>query len=33
LRDRGCEVGQGIFYSPPITGQAVMELLSSSAAR
>jgi diguanylate cyclase (GGDEF)-like protein len=33
LRDRGCEVGQGIYYSPPITGQAVMELLSSPAAR
>jgi EAL domain-containing protein (putative c-di-GMP-specific phosphodiesterase class I) len=33
LRDRGCEVGQGILYSPPITGQAVMELLSSPATR
>jgi hypothetical protein len=33
LRDRGCEVGQGILYSPPITAQAVMELLSSPAAR
>jgi diguanylate cyclase (GGDEF)-like protein len=33
LRDRGCEVGQGILYSPPITGPAVMELLSSPAAR
>jgi diguanylate cyclase (GGDEF)-like protein len=33
LRDRGCEVAQGILYSPPITGQAVMELLSSPAAR
>lgn len=33
LRDRGCEVGQGVLYSPPITGQAVMELLSSPAAR
>jgi diguanylate cyclase (GGDEF)-like protein len=33
LRARGCEVGQGILYSPPITGQAVMELLSSPAAR
>jgi diguanylate cyclase (GGDEF)-like protein len=33
LRDRGCEVGQGILYSPPITGQAVMELLSSTPAR
>jgi hypothetical protein len=26
-------VAQGILYSPPITGQAVMELLSSTAAR
>src|SRR3984885_2771050 len=33
LRDRGCEVGQGILYSPPITGQAGMELLSAAAAR
>ena len=33
LRDRGCEVGQGILYSPPITGQAVMEVLPSPAAR
>jgi diguanylate cyclase len=33
LRDRGCEVGQGTLYSPPITGQAVTELLSSPAAR
>jgi diguanylate cyclase len=33
LRDRGCEVGQGILYSPPVTGQAMMELLSSAAAR
>jgi diguanylate cyclase (GGDEF)-like protein len=33
LRDRGCEVAQGILYSPPITGQAMMELLSSPAAR
>jgi EAL domain-containing protein (putative c-di-GMP-specific phosphodiesterase class I) len=33
LRDRGCEVAQGILYSPPITAQAVMELLSSPAAR
>jgi diguanylate cyclase len=33
LRDQGCEVAQGILYSPPITGQAVMELLSSPAAR
>jgi diguanylate cyclase (GGDEF)-like protein len=32
LRDRGCEVGQGILYSPPITAQAMMELLSSAAA-
>ena len=33
LRDRGCEVAQGRLYSPPITGQAMMELLSSPAAR
>jgi diguanylate cyclase len=33
LRDRGCEVGQGILYSPPITAQAMLELLSSPAAR
>jgi diguanylate cyclase (GGDEF)-like protein len=33
LRDRGCEVAQGILYSPPITTLAVMELLSSPAAR
>jgi diguanylate cyclase len=33
LRDRGCEVAQGILYSPPITGPAMMELLSSPAAR
>ena len=32
LRDRGCDVGQGILYSPPITAQAMMELLSSAAA-
>lgn len=32
LRDRGCEVAQGILYSPPITGQALMELLSAPAA-
>ena len=33
LRDRGCDVAQGILYSPPITTLAVMELLSSPAAR
>ncbi len=33
LRDRGCEVGQGIFYSPPITAAAMMDLLSSPAGR
>ena len=33
LRDQGCEVGQGTLYSPPITAQAMMELLSSPAAR
>jgi diguanylate cyclase (GGDEF)-like protein len=33
LRDRGCEVAQGILYSPPITGQAMMELLSAPVGR
>jgi diguanylate cyclase len=33
LRDRGCEVAQGILYSPPIAAPAMMELLSSPAAR
>jgi diguanylate cyclase len=33
LRDRGCEIAQGILYSPPITAPAMMELLSSPAAR
>ena len=32
LRDRGCEVAQGILYSPPITGPAMMELLLSPAS-
>jgi EAL domain-containing protein (putative c-di-GMP-specific phosphodiesterase class I) len=27
LRDRGCEIAQGMLYSPPITASAVMELL------
>jgi diguanylate cyclase (GGDEF)-like protein len=30
LRDRGCEVAQGMLYSPPITGAAMMELLVSA---
>ncbi|WIM88795.1 bifunctional diguanylate cyclase/phosphodiesterase [Candidatus Mycobacterium wuenschmannii] len=33
LRDRGCEVAQGILYSPPITGVAMMDLLVSPASR
>jgi diguanylate cyclase (GGDEF)-like protein len=33
LRDRGCEVAQGILYSPPITAAAMMALLASSPAR
>jgi len=33
LRDRGCEVAQGILYSPPITAAAMMDLLASSPAR
>ena len=33
LRDRGCEVAQGILYSPPITGAEMMELLVSPAPR
>ena len=33
LRDRGCEVAQGVLYSPPITASAMMDLLASSLAR
>jgi diguanylate cyclase len=33
LRDCGCEVAQGILYSPPITAAAMMELIASPAAR
>jgi EAL domain-containing protein (putative c-di-GMP-specific phosphodiesterase class I) len=32
LRDRGCEVAQGIFYSPPIAASAMMELIAAPAA-
>jgi EAL domain-containing protein (putative c-di-GMP-specific phosphodiesterase class I) len=32
LRERGCEVAQGIFYSPPITAPAMMDLLVSAAS-
>ena len=28
LRDYGCDVAQGFYYSPPITASAVLELLS-----
>ena len=31
LRDCGCEVAQGIYYSPPITAAAMMELMASPA--
>jgi EAL domain-containing protein (putative c-di-GMP-specific phosphodiesterase class I) len=33
LCDGGCEVAQGVFYSPPVTASAMMELLASSPAR
>jgi diguanylate cyclase (GGDEF)-like protein len=29
LRDRGCDVAQGILYSPPITATAMLDLLAS----
>jgi diguanylate cyclase len=32
LRDCGCEVAQGIYYSPPITVAAMMELITLPAA-
>jgi EAL domain-containing protein (putative c-di-GMP-specific phosphodiesterase class I) len=32
LRDCGCEVVQGIYYSPPITAAAMMDLITSPAA-
>ena len=32
LRERGCEVAQGMFYSPPITAPAMMDLLMSEAS-
>jgi diguanylate cyclase (GGDEF)-like protein len=32
LRERGCEVAQGILYSPPITATAMMDLLMSAAS-
>jgi EAL domain-containing protein (putative c-di-GMP-specific phosphodiesterase class I) len=32
LRNCGCEVAQGIHYSPPITAGAMMHLLASPAA-
>jgi diguanylate cyclase len=31
LRDCGCDVAQGIYYSPPITAAAMMELMASPA--
>jgi diguanylate cyclase (GGDEF)-like protein len=33
LRDRGCEVAQGVLYSPPIAAPAMMDLLASSLVR
>jgi diguanylate cyclase len=33
LRDSGCEVAQGIHYTPPITASAMMELIASPAPR
>lgn len=33
LRDCGCEVAQGIYYSPPIAAAAIMELIASPAPR
>jgi diguanylate cyclase (GGDEF)-like protein len=32
LRERGCEVAQGILYSPPITAPAMMDLLVSATS-
>ncbi len=32
LRERGCEVAQGMLYSPPITAPAMMDLLVSAAS-
>ncbi len=33
LRNCGCEVAQGIYYSPPITAAAMMELMAAPAPR
>ncbi len=33
LRERGCEVAQGILYSPPITAPAMTDLLVSAASQ
>jgi EAL domain-containing protein (putative c-di-GMP-specific phosphodiesterase class I) len=33
LCERGCEVAQGILYSPPITAAAMMDLLVSPASQ
>jgi diguanylate cyclase len=32
LRDRGCEVAQGIHYSPPVAASAMLELIAAPAA-
>jgi diguanylate cyclase len=33
LRDRRCEVAQGVYFSPPITAGAMMDLIASPAVR
>ncbi len=33
LRERGCEVAQGMLYSPPIAASAMLDLLASPAMR
>jgi diguanylate cyclase len=32
LRDCGCEVGQGIYYSPPVTADVIIDLIAAPAA-
>jgi diguanylate cyclase (GGDEF)-like protein len=33
LRDYGCDLGQGYFYSPPVTSEELLALLATSATR
>jgi EAL domain-containing protein (putative c-di-GMP-specific phosphodiesterase class I) len=33
LRNCGCGVAQGIYYSPPVAAPAIMELIASPAPR